>query len=118
MKYINVQDACDIIMYFITFLSFSREFFLLFGAESSVLLASVILLLFDLLNTNLFSLFHVNRFDKYFLVLELVTLGGQVELVVPTIAGGSYWVRSIFLAALYFLSRRLRTLCLLIHRTF
>jgi hypothetical protein len=81
----------------------------------------------ELLLSDLLLLHLVDGFDEHTLVLEEVTLGSEVEMMVAISKGDettffwtniSYISLEIFLASLYFLRSLLRTLCLLIHKTF
>ena len=96
-------------------------------SEFLVLLSSSFLLFSQLISLNLFSLHSVDSFNQDSLVLVLVTLGGKVEVMMAIKRGyfllalinSSYYIcLSIFFWALYFLSNLLKTLCLLIQRTF
>ena len=63
------------------------EFLSLVSSSSSsvlVLLSSCVLLGFELLSIDLLGLFLEDGFDQDGLVLELVTLGSQVEFVVQS----------------------------------
>jgi len=93
-------------------------------SEFLVLLSSSFLLFSQLISLDLFGLHFVDGFNQDSLVLELVTLGGKVEVMVTKsviiLLGWEilYMCLSIFFWALYFLRSLLKTLVLLIQRTF